>query len=130
MAVLDTRKTTPGMRALEKAAVAAGGGTNHRMGLYDRVLVKDNHLALAGAELGDAVARARRDYPGVIVEVEADDLAGVRRGLDAGADWILLDNMTPGDDARGRRPHRRAGEAGGIGRDDPGRRPRGGGLRR
>ena len=95
VAVLDTRKTTPGMRALEKAAVAAGGGTNHRMGLYDRVLVKDNHLALAGAELADAVARARHDYPDVVVEVEADDLGGVRRGLDAGADWILLDNMSP-----------------------------------
>jgi nicotinate-nucleotide pyrophosphorylase (carboxylating) len=95
-AVLDTRKTTPGMRALEKAAVVAGGGTNHRMGLYDRVLVKDNHLALAGAGLADAVARARRTLPGVIVEVEADDLAGVRAALDAGADWILLDNMTPG----------------------------------
>ncbi len=95
VAVLDTRKTTPGMRALEKAAVAAGGGTNHRMGLYDQVLVKDNHLALAGAELADAVAQARHAYPGVVVEVEADDLDGVRRGIDAGADWILLDNMTP-----------------------------------
>ena len=95
VAVLDTRKTTPGMRALEKAAVVAGGGTNHRMGLYDRVLVKDNHLALAGAELAGAVARARHDYPDVVVEVEADDLEGVRRALDAGADWILLDNMTP-----------------------------------
>ena len=93
--VLDTRKTTPGLRLLEKAAVAAGGGDNHRSGLYDRVLVKDNHLALAGAGLGDAVARARRDLPGVLVEVEADDLAGVHRALDAGADWILLDNMSP-----------------------------------
>jgi nicotinate-nucleotide pyrophosphorylase (carboxylating) len=93
--VLDTRKTTPGLRALEKAAVVAGGGANHRMGLFDRVLVKDNHLALAGAGLADAVARARRELPGVTVEVEADDLAGVRRALDAGADWILLDNMTP-----------------------------------
>jgi nicotinate-nucleotide pyrophosphorylase (carboxylating) len=94
-AVLDTRKTTPGMRALEKAAVVAGGGANHRMGLYDRVLVKDNHLAIAGAGLADAVARARRDLPGVMVEVEADDLAGVRAALAAGADWILLDNMSP-----------------------------------
>ena len=93
--VLDTRKTTPGMRALEKAAVVAGGGVNHRMGLYDRVLVKDNHLALAGAGLADAVARARRELPDVLVEVEADDLDGVRHALDAGADWILLDNMTP-----------------------------------
>jgi nicotinate-nucleotide pyrophosphorylase (carboxylating) len=93
--VLDTRKTTPGMRALEKAAVVAGGGANHRMGLFDRVLVKDNHLALAGAGLSDAVARARAAHPGILVEVEADDLDGVRRALAAGADWILLDNMTP-----------------------------------
>ncbi|MEQ8832875.1 MAG: carboxylating nicotinate-nucleotide diphosphorylase [Miltoncostaeaceae bacterium] len=93
--VLDTRKTTPGLRILEKAAVAAGGGSNHRIGLYDRVLVKDNHLALAGAGLGDAVRRARRDLPGVVVEVEADDLDGVRAAIDAGADWILLDNMDP-----------------------------------
>ena len=95
VAVLDTRKTTPGLRALEKAAVLAGGGVNHRMGLFDRVLVKDNHLALAGAGLADAVARARREMPEVLVEVEADDLAGVRPALDAGADWILLDNMDP-----------------------------------
>jgi nicotinate-nucleotide pyrophosphorylase (carboxylating) len=93
--VLDTRKTTPGMRALEKAAVVAGGGANHRMGLFDRVLVKDNHLALAAAGLSDAVARARAVHPGILVEVEADDLDGVRRALAAGADWILLDNMTP-----------------------------------
>lgn len=93
--VLDTRKTTPGLRSLEKAAVVAGGGVNHRFGLYDRVLVKDNHLAVAGEGLADAVARARRDLPDVLVEVEADDLAGVGRALDAGADWILLDNMDP-----------------------------------
>jgi nicotinate-nucleotide pyrophosphorylase (carboxylating) len=92
-AVLDTRKTTPGWRALEKAAVRAGGGTNHRLGLHDRVLVKDNHLALAGAGLGEAVAAARRELPGVTVEVEADDLAGVEAGIAAGADWVLLDNM-------------------------------------
>ena len=123
--MLDTRKTTPGMRALEKAAVVAGGGANHRMGLFDRVLVKDNHLALAGAGLAGAVARARRELPGVLVEVEADDLAGVRAALDAGADWILLDNMTP-ERLReavalvGRpRPHR------GVGRHDPRGRPRG-----
>lgn len=94
-AVLDTRKTTPGLRGLEKAAVVAGGGANHRMGLFDRVLVKDNHLALAGAGLPDAVARAREVMPDLLVEVEADDLAGVQLGLDAGADWILLDNMDP-----------------------------------
>ena len=93
--VLDTRKTTPGWRALEKAAVVAGGGTNHRMGLHDMVLVKDNHLALAGEGLPGAVARSRRELPDVLVEVEADDLDGVRRALGAGADWILLDNMDP-----------------------------------
>ncbi len=92
-AVLDTRKTTPGWRTLEKAAVAAGGGTNHRMGLYDMVLVKDNHLAIGGIDLAVAVARAREELPGVPVEVEADDLAGVRLALDVGADRILLDNM-------------------------------------
>lgn len=92
-AVLDTRKTTPGLRALEKAAVVAGGGTNHRFGLFDRVLVKDNHLALAGEGLVDAVRQVRSQWPDMIVEVEADDITGVRLALDAGADWILLDNM-------------------------------------
>jgi len=92
-AVLDTRKTTPGWRALEKAAVRAGGGTNHRLGLYDRALVKDNHLALAGAGLAEAVAAARRELPDVLVEVEADDLEGVAAAIAAGADWVLLDNM-------------------------------------
>lgn len=91
--VLDTRKTTPGWRALEKQAVAAGGGVNHRMGLHDMVLVKDNHLAIGGVDLAAAVARAREELPGVPVEVEADDLDGVRRALDAGADRVLLDNM-------------------------------------
>ncbi|HET6703384.1 MAG TPA: SDR family NAD(P)-dependent oxidoreductase [Amycolatopsis sp.] len=89
VAVLDTRKTTPGWRELEKAAVRAGGGVNHRMGLHDRVLVKDNHLALAGAGLEEAVARARRELPGLLVEVEADDLAGVRRAVAAGADGLI-----------------------------------------
>lgn len=96
-AVLDTRKTTPGWRALEKSAVAAGGGTNHRMGLDDRVLIKDNHLALAGDHLAEAVARSRRDLPGVVVEVEADDPAVAVAAAEAGVDWILLDNM---DDQR------------------------------
>ncbi len=91
--VLDTRKTTPGWRVLEKAAVASGGGVNHRMGLHDMVLVKDNHLAMGGVDLPAAVARARAELPGVPVEVEADDLDGVRLALDAGADRILLDNM-------------------------------------
>lgn len=95
VAVLDTRKTTPGLRALEKAAVVAGGGVNHRIGLFDRILVKDNHLALAGDGLAAAVTRARREMPDLLVEIEADDLAGVRRALEVGADWILLDNMSP-----------------------------------
>lgn len=94
--LLDTRKTTPGLRDLEKAAVVAGGGHNHRRGLDDRVLVKDNHIAmLPPGGLADVVARARAELPGAPVEIEADDLEGVRAALDAGADWILLDNMSP-----------------------------------
>jgi nicotinate-nucleotide pyrophosphorylase (carboxylating) len=89
--ILDTRKTTPGLRALEKHAVACGGGQNHRLGLYDGILIKDNHLRLAGS-LAVAVARAKES--GVPVEVESDSLAQVREALAAGADTILLDNMT------------------------------------
>ena len=91
--VLDTRKTMPGLRALEKAAVAAGGGTNHRMGLYDAILIKENHAALAGG-VGEAVTRARKAQPDLPVEVECRDLAEVRQGAEAGADRLLLDNMT------------------------------------
>ena len=94
--ILDTRKTTPGLRVLEKAAVVAGGGTNHRFGLYDMVMVKDNHLA-AQHTLGDlqaAITRFRDEHPGVRVEVEADRLDQVRNFLTlAGIDVILLDNM-------------------------------------
>jgi nicotinate-nucleotide pyrophosphorylase (carboxylating) len=94
-AVLDTRKTTPGLRALEKAAVAAGGGTNHRVGLYDAVLIKENHAALAGG-VGDAVRKARAGAPqGTLVEVECRDEAEVDEALAAGAERILLDNMSP-----------------------------------
>ena len=92
--ILDTRKTTPGLRALEKAAVAAGGGTNHRMGLYDAILIKDNHAALAGG-VGEAVRRARESGGGLEVEVECADADEVRAALDAGADRLLLDNMSP-----------------------------------
>ena len=92
--VLDTRKTTPGLRALEKAAVAAGGGTNHRMGLYDAILIKENHAALAGG-VGEAVRRAREAKPGLTVEVECRNLEEVREGAEAGADRLLLDNMPP-----------------------------------
>jgi nicotinate-nucleotide pyrophosphorylase (carboxylating) len=92
--ILDTRKTTPGLRALEKAAVAAGGGTNHRMGLFDAILIKENHAALTGG-VGEAVRRARESRPDLPVEVECRDLDEVREGAEAGADRLLLDNMTP-----------------------------------
>ncbi len=92
--ILDTRKTTPGLRALEKAAVAAGGATNHRAGLYDAILIKENHAALAGG-VGEAVRRARAHAPGLPLEVECRDLAEVDEALAAGAPRLLLDNMSP-----------------------------------
>jgi nicotinate-nucleotide pyrophosphorylase (carboxylating) len=91
--VLDTRKTTPGLRALEKAAVRAGGGVNHRAGLYDEVLIKENHAALAGG-VGEAVRRARAGAPGLPLEVECGAPAEIDAALAAGAERILLDNMT------------------------------------
>lgn len=93
--LLDTRKTTPGYRMLEKYAVAAGGGWNHRLGLFDRVMLKDNHLALlgSGADLAGAVAQARRHAPQLPVEVEVDRLDQIPPVLAAGADVILLDNF-------------------------------------
>ena len=91
--VWDTRKTTPGLRALEKAAVRAGGGANHRGNLSDWVLLKDNHLELFG--IAAAVDHARRRWPGRTVHVECGDLDQVRQAVDAGADALLLDNMTP-----------------------------------
>ena len=91
--ILDTRKTTPGLRVLEKAAVAAGGGTNHRAGLYDAILIKENHAAIAGG-VGEAVRRARAYAPGLPLEVECRTLIEVDEALGAGASWILLDNMT------------------------------------
>ena len=94
--ILDTRKTTPGLRALEKAAVTAGGGTNHRMGLYDAILIKENHAALAGG-VGEAVRRAREAQPDLPVEVECRNLDEVREGAEAGADRLLLDNMSPAE---------------------------------
>lgn len=93
IAVLDTRKTTPGLRALEKAAVRAGGGRNHRASLSDAVLVKDNHLG--GISIEEAVSRAKRIWPGRMVEVECDRLEQVRSAVSAGATMVLLDNMTP-----------------------------------
>jgi nicotinate-nucleotide pyrophosphorylase (carboxylating) len=97
--ILDTRKTTPGLRALEKYAVRAGGGTNHRFGLYDAVMIKDNHLATLqadGASIAVAIQRARAKVgPLVKIEVEADTLEQARAAAEAGADVILLDNMPP-----------------------------------
>lgn len=93
--ILDTRKTTPGLRALEKAAVKAGGGQNHRMGLYDGVMVKDNHL-LTKPELQEAILSIRRIHPGLLIEVEADSVDQARSFVNLdGVDVILLDNMSP-----------------------------------
>ena len=92
--VLDTRKTTPGLRALEKYAVRCGGGRNHRAGLYDGVLVKENHLRVAGGVTA-ALAALDGRVDGLPVEVEAETLAQVREALDGGAPRILLDNMSP-----------------------------------
>jgi nicotinate-nucleotide pyrophosphorylase (carboxylating) len=91
-AILDTRKTTPGLRGLEKAAVLAGGGRNHPIGLYDAVLIKENHLALAGS-LAKAVYGARKSHPELAVEVECRNLDEVSYALGTGADLLLLDNM-------------------------------------
>ena len=97
--ILDTRKTTPGWRRFEKHAVACGGGRNHRMGLFDMILIKDNHLAALRNESPNAVEaavrRAREKFPGLKVEVEADTLEQVDQAVQAGADFILLDNMNP-----------------------------------
>jgi nicotinate-nucleotide pyrophosphorylase (carboxylating) len=90
--ILDTRKTTPGLRELEKAAVAAGGGENHRMGLYDAILIKENHIALTGG-LAKAVHAARTTRPDLAVEVECRNLDEVAYALGTGADLLLLDNM-------------------------------------
>jgi nicotinate-nucleotide pyrophosphorylase (carboxylating) len=96
-AIYDTRKTTPGLRVLEKYAVVTGGGRNHRMGLYDQVLIKDNHVALAGG-IAAAVERARRDLPeGTRVEVEVTSFAELDEALGLEPDVIMLDNFGPAD---------------------------------
>ncbi|MEU1088546.1 carboxylating nicotinate-nucleotide diphosphorylase [Streptomyces sp. NPDC005892] len=94
--VRDTRKTTPGLRALEKYAVRCGGGVNHRMSLSDAALVKDNHVIAAGG-VAEAFKRVREEFPELAIEVEVDTLQQVREVLEAGADLILLDNFTPGE---------------------------------
>jgi nicotinate-nucleotide pyrophosphorylase (carboxylating) len=92
--ILDTRKTAPGLRDLDKAAVACGGGGNHRRGLFDAILIKDNHLALAGG-VRPAVEAARAAAPGMPVQVEVESLEQLDEALAAGADALLLDNMPP-----------------------------------
>ncbi|HEX8690703.1 MAG TPA: carboxylating nicotinate-nucleotide diphosphorylase [Solirubrobacterales bacterium] len=94
--ILDTRKTTPGLRELEKAAVAAGGGRNHRMGLHDAILIKENHLAVAGG-VAKAIHAARSTRPELPVEIECRDLDEVAYALGAGAERLLLDNMDAGE---------------------------------
>lgn len=96
--ILDTRKTTPTLRTFEKYAVVCGGGTNHRYGLFDRVLIKDNHLAhwiRKGGTLAGAAGAARKKYPHLLVEVEVDTIHQLKAVLSAKPDWVLLDNMSP-----------------------------------
>jgi nicotinate-nucleotide pyrophosphorylase (carboxylating) len=93
--VIDTRKTTPGMRLLEKAAVVAGGGANHRVGLYDMVMIKDNHIAAAGGITAAVEAGRARNDRGLRVEVETTTLAEVSEALAAGVDRVMFDNMAP-----------------------------------
>ncbi|MFA5689277.1 MAG: carboxylating nicotinate-nucleotide diphosphorylase [Kiritimatiellales bacterium] len=96
--ILDTRKTTPVLRTFEKYAVLCGGGTNHRYGLFDHVLIKDNHLAhrtRAGGTLAGAVNEARRQYPQLLIEVEVDTIEQLKEVLTAKPDWVLLDNIPP-----------------------------------
>jgi len=95
--ILDTRKTTPGMRALEKHAVLMGDGYNHRMGLYDRYLIKNNHITIAGS-ICKAIERVKqRKKPGILLEVEAQTIEDVKEALDCGVDIIMLDNMSVAD---------------------------------
>ncbi len=97
--ILDTRKTAPGLRALDKYAVLCGGGRNHRMGLYDRFLIKDNHRCFwrsgRTSRLDQAIMKAAKAFPGLQVEAEVENESEMKAALAAGADWILLDNMTP-----------------------------------
>lgn len=97
--ILDTRKTVPGLRRLDKYAVKCGGGTNHRIGLHDAILIKDNHLAFWRQKnrgtLADAVRCARKAYPGLKIEIEVDTLEQLQEALPGQPDWVLLDNMSP-----------------------------------
>lgn len=91
--LLDTRKTLPGLRMAQKYAVACGGGTNHRIGLFDAILIKENHIMAAGS-IAQAVQTAKQRHPGISVEVETENLDEVQQAVDAGADIIMLDNFT------------------------------------
>ncbi len=126
--ILDTRKTTPGWRRFEKYAVTCGGGHNHRFGLFDIILIKDNHLAALRHESPNAIAaavrRARAQYPQLKIEVEADTLEQVEQAVAAGADVILLDNMTFGPVAPGRAAGERPRPNRGQRRRESGHRPR------
>jgi nicotinate-nucleotide pyrophosphorylase (carboxylating) len=111
--VSDTRKTTPGLRIFEKYAVHVGGGRNHRMGLYDAILIKDNHRAVAGGAAAAVAAARRTNGPAMPVQVEVDALADLQQVLDLGVDAVLLDNMTPAqvaESVRLTRAHPRGGE--------------------
>jgi len=91
--ILDTRKTTPGLRALEKYAVKMGGGENHRMGLFDMILIKENHIKAVG-NISKAIQNAKAKYPNETIEVETKNLDEVAEAMNSGADWIMLDNMS------------------------------------
>jgi len=95
--VLDTRKTLPGYRHLAKYAVRCGGGHNHRMGLYDRIMLKDNHWATAEGRVAELVARGRKDFPGLAIEVEVDNFTQLQQVLKLQVEWIMLDNFSFAD---------------------------------
>ncbi len=95
--VLDTRKTLPGYRHLAKYAVRCGGGSNHRMGLYDRIMLKDNHWATAEGRVEQLVARSRQEFPGLEIEVEVDNFSQLRQVLNLQVEWIMLDNFSFAD---------------------------------
>ena len=95
--IADTRKTLPGLRAVQKYAVRAGGGVNHRFGLYDAILIKDNHLLAVGGDVKEAVRRAHAAFPYTLLEIEVESLADAEGAASAGADIIMLDNMSPVD---------------------------------
>ncbi len=115
--ILDTRKTVPGFRVLDKYAVAVGGGFNHRFGLYDGILIKDNHIKMAGG-ISNAVQIMRKKYKNKFkIEVEASNLEEVKEALISGADIIMLDNMDTGQMEKGGKAHRRGRTGRGFGQD-------------